>query len=121
MLRQLLSPALALLLSACVASAPDDGAPSGPVQYQTEAGTVTILPVSGDVQTPPIRRSPADRCGANSLQAFVGQRETVFFRYTFPDGTRFIRPGDAVTQDFNARRINFIIGGDGRVREVRCG
>ncbi len=113
--------AAAAALSACVANDTGDSGPSGPTVYQTEAGAVTILPLSDTRQAPRINRTLDDRCGADGLQAFVNQREAVFFRYSFPDGTRFIRPGDAVTQDFNPRRLNFIIGNDGRVAQVRCG
>ncbi len=67
------------------------------------------------------RRSPADPCGAQSLQNLVGQPETVFFRMTFPDGTRYIGPGDAVTQDNQPRRINFDIDRGGVISRVWCG
>ena len=118
----MIRPAFALaclaVLSACVSN---ETGSDGPTVYQTEAGAVTILPLSDTAPTPPIRRSLSDRCGADSLQAFLNQREAVFFQYTFPDGTRFVRPGDAITQDYNPRRLNFIIGNNGRVKEVRCG
>ncbi|MEM0948283.1 MAG: I78 family peptidase inhibitor [Pseudomonadota bacterium] len=124
MTRMMLVFACCATLSACVTSetgSSGGGGPTEPTVYQTEAGAVTILPLSDTRQTVPVNRTLTDRCGANGMQPFVNQRDAVFFRYAFPDGTRFIRPGDAVTQDFNPRRLNFIIGNDGRVKEVRCG
>lgn len=121
MIRVAFALASAAALAACVSTESGSSGPTDPTVYQTEAGAVTILPLTDTREIPPINRSLNDRCGADSLQPFVNQREAIFFRYAFPEGTRFIRPGDAVTQDFNPRRLNFIIGNNGRVQQVRCG
>lgn len=62
-----------------------------------------------------------DLCGAEGLAHLVGQDERAFAAMTFPASTRFIRPGDAVTMDFSAARLNFDIGADGRITRVWCG
>ena len=121
MLRSFAPLTLTLLLAACVSTPSDDGLPTEPTQFQTEAGTVTVLPLSDEVRRPEIKRSFDDRCGARSLAGFVGQHESIFFSVDFPEDTRFIGPGDAVTQDSKPRRINFDIGADGRVSRVWCG
>jgi len=35
--------------------------------------------------------------------------------------TRVIRPGDAVTADFSAARLNLVVDGDGLLTEAYCG
>lgn len=112
---------IAIALSACVPAAPDDGTPTAPTRVETEAGPVTILPLAGEPAQVSLERTRDDRCGAESLQALLGQPESVFFRYSFPDDTRFIGPDDAVTQDFRARRLNFDIGANGRITRIWCG
>ncbi|MDU8944476.1 I78 family peptidase inhibitor [Ovoidimarina sediminis] len=62
-----------------------------------------------------------DACGASGLQHLVGQSESVFAAMTFPDTTRFIRPGMAVTMDYSEERLNFYLDETGVITEVRCG
>jgi hypothetical protein len=53
----------------------------------------------------------------------VGQPASAVEGVTFesPIPVRVIRPGDAVTEEFNQQRLNFRIGVDGRVAAVDCG
>ena len=70
----------------------------------------------------PIPDEPAaDACGAASLQRLVGQDMSALAAMTFPDTTRFISPGDAVTMDFSPTRLNFDLDEDGTILRVWCG
>ncbi|UFS65926.1 hypothetical protein LO749_05015 [Paracoccus denitrificans] len=62
----------------------------------------------------------ADSCNAASFRGLVGQPRGVLDRMTLPAGTRIIGPRDAVTMDFNAGRMNFEIGEDGRIAKIGC-
>lgn len=61
-----------------------------------------------------------DQCGAAALQSLVGQPQSVINGMTFPDGTRIILPGMAVTMDYRPDRLNIQIGEDGLVESVHC-
>jgi len=60
-------------------------------------------------------------CGAEALQALVGQSETVLEGADLPALVRVIRPGDAVTLDFNPVRLNVELDGDGTITKLYCG
>ncbi len=90
-------PAAALILAALAACAP--GAPGAP---DAAAG--------GD-----------DACGAAALQALVGTSVGTLDPAALPDPNRVIFPGQAVTMDFRAERLNVEIGTDDRVARVFCG
>jgi hypothetical protein len=62
-----------------------------------------------------------DTCGAARYAYLVGQPKSVVERTTFPDGTRIILPGTAVTMDFRAERLNVLIDGNAAVERVYCG
>ncbi|WP_284164924.1 I78 family peptidase inhibitor [Frigidibacter sp. SD6-1] len=66
-------------------------------------------------------RADTASCGADGLQHLVGQPESALAAMTFPAGTRFLKPGMAVTMDFSATRLNIAIDGDGLIRAVECG
>ncbi len=70
---------------------------------------------------PPVGDTQSDDCGANGLAWLVGEPESLLAAMTFVDTTRFIGPGDAVTMDFNAERLNIVTGKDGRIARVYCG
>jgi hypothetical protein len=64
----------------------------------------------------------AASCNADALSTeFVGQDASVVFATTFTAPVRVIRPGDAVTEDFNPARINFVLDANERVKQVYCG
>lgn len=81
------------LLSACMDTAPADPAPTDPAP---------------------------DQCGAAGLQSLVGQPRSVLAAMTFPEGTRIIEPGMAVTMDYRPDRLNITIGEDGAIAAVAC-
>jgi hypothetical protein len=68
----------------------------------------------------------ADQCGAGKLGDYVNQLPTgeVMAGIARTVGQRRIRtihPGDIITMDFIAERLNVEIGEDGRIKRFRCG
>ncbi len=97
----LLPAASALLtLSACQMTAPPS--PGGP--------------------PPDVPAPPPPRCDEAALSAgFVGLPASVLAATTFLAPVRVIRPGDAVTMDYNPSRINFELDAADRIARVTCG
>lgn len=67
-----------------------------------------------------------DLCGAAKASEVVGHRDTPEMRKELAEHVghnriRWIHPGDVVTQDYVAKRLNVIISSDGRINSVRCG
>ena len=60
----------------------------------------------------------ADPCGAVPLAEMVGKPLDAG---RLPPGARVIRPGYAVTQDWNAGRLNVELDDKGVVTRLRCG
>lgn len=71
--------------------------------------------------TPPAEPEPApDLCNATAMQGLVGQPASVLRDMMLRAGTRVINPGDAVTMDFRADRMNVEIGANGRIEKIAC-
>lgn len=68
----------------------------------------------------PIAPAP-DACGAAALQYLVGQPRQAIGGMTFHQPLRIIEPGQAVTMDFNAQRLNIELDGNGRISRIACG
>ncbi len=51
----------------------------------------------------------------------MGQEVGVVAAMTFPAPMRIIRPGEAVTMEFNPARLNFELDGANRIARVYCG
>jgi hypothetical protein len=79
----------------------------------------TGLPPLGLPDEPSAEKT--DACGAARYAYLVGQSKDVVERTTFPDGTRIIFPGQAVTMDFREERLNVLIDGNAAVEQVYCG
>ncbi len=62
-----------------------------------------------------------DACGASSLQDLVGQNTAVLQTMKFEGPFRLIRPGEAVTMDYNPERLNFDLDDADVISTVRCG
>lgn len=67
-----------------------------------------------------------DECGSGKLGAFLNlaASEDVLARLRATvshDRIRVIHPGDAVTMDYRADRLNVELGTDGRIARLRCG
>lgn len=59
-------------------------------------------------------------CGAEDLQDLVGQPKSVLDAKKFPAGTRIVGPGDPVTADYRADRLNIEINSDDRIEKIGC-
>ncbi len=68
---------------------------------------------------PPIPAS--DTCGAAPHASLVGQDATALERVLILRQVRVIRPGQAVTLEFLAERLNFHVGENGRITHITCG
>lgn len=95
--RNLAGGAAMLLLAACV----------------TEGGPG---PAPGPAPEP-----AADACGASGLQRLVGQPASTLDTMRFAQPIRVIRPGEMVTMDFSAGRLNFAVDDAERISRVYCG
>ena len=99
--------ASALLLAACAAPAP---APA------------SAAPATG----PAAAVAPVDQCNADGARFAVGQplspQLEAAARTRAAAGTvRALKPGQAVTMEFNGARLNLDVDARGRVTSVRCG
>ncbi len=63
----------------------------------------------------------AGSCPAGDLSALVGQSESMAAGITYAGPKRVIRPGMAVTMDYNPERLNIEISADGRIARLTCG
>ena len=77
--------------------------------------------MGGEPGPAPLPGDDPNACGANALGHLVGQPESVLAAMTFPAPTRIIHPGEAVTMDFSASRLNILIDASGRISQVSCG
>ncbi|MCC5969212.1 MAG: hypothetical protein JJU15_04635 [Pararhodobacter sp.] len=64
---------------------------------------------------------PEDACGAMALQHLVGAPASEAEGVSAPGDVRMINPGEAVTMDFVADRLNFEMDADGQIDRVYCG
>ena len=62
----------------------------------------------------------ADVCGASHFANLIGQPAAAINRDALPAHARIISPGQMVTQDFVAGRLNIRVGPDGKVASVQC-
>ncbi len=62
---------------------------------------------------------PADACGAVARIGLVGV--PVARAEGLPPGARIIRPGDAVTEEFSAGRLNVYLDGRDIITSLTCG
>ncbi|MBB5208073.1 I78 family peptidase inhibitor [Chiayiivirga flava] len=109
----LLVAALALSLAGCTPPAPEApaSAPSAPA-----SSTATTAPAT----------APADACDASKAQWAIGQSldEALLERARVDAGARVVRslkPGQMVTMEFNAERLNVDVDDNAIVTGVRCG
>lgn len=79
------------------------------------AGCVMIVPQPG----PPVPDPGA--CGAAGLQALVGLSVRVLPRRGVWTAIRIIHPGEMVTMDYSASRLNVRVDGLGRILSLTCG
>ncbi len=60
-------------------------------------------------------------CGAARLGGWAGQPVTALDEQYLPQTVRLIRPGDAVTDDFQPGRLNVVLDASDRVMTFHCG
>ena len=70
---------------------------------------------------PAVRPPDLMACGAVNLQHLVGQKVDVLEALNLPGPRRIIRPGQAVTLDFNAARLDVDIDENGVITRIWCG
>lgn len=117
------SVALALALASCAPQAADSAA-SG--QQSPAAAPVADEPIRTD---PPAALAPAEEktmCDAAKAQFAVNQTysDTLAAEAKAAAGAKIVRqllPGQAITMEFNAERLNLETDGSGKVAAVRCG
>lgn len=80
-------------------------------------GLSACLPVAEPLPEP----EPLPQCGAEGLQGLVGQPEAVLATMRFAQAVRIIRPGMAVTMDYNPNRLNIEVDSFGMISRVSCG
>ncbi len=85
------------------------------------AGCAALPPAAGPTGAP-----RGDLCNAQPVQSFVGQNSTakVVEAARVQSGAlmaRILRPGQMVTKEFNAQRVNLEVDANGRIVAVRCG
>jgi hypothetical protein len=61
-----------------------------------------------------------DTCGASQWRQYIGRPVGDIDRSRLPPRARVIMPGQMVTMDFSAGRLNIRVGPDGKVTEVGC-
>lgn len=74
-------------------------------------------------QTPPTTAEEAtaqDACHASRFRQLVGTAASAIDRSALPANTRVIMPGQMITMDFRADRLNIRVGPDGKVTELGC-
>lgn len=74
----------------------------------------------------PAAPAPMAECNAQPAQFAVGQNSTatVMESARVRSGAhmaRILRPGQMITKEFNAQRLNLEVDGSGRIVAVRCG
>jgi hypothetical protein len=62
-----------------------------------------------------------DTCAASPWQSYIGAPVSALQAAGLPVEARILRPGLAVTREFNAARLNVGVGSDGIVQSVYCG
>lgn len=83
------------------------------------AGCLIVpVPMPGPAPWQGEAAAPRGQCGAASVQRYIGQPVELL---RFPEGTRIIMPGDAVTEDFNDARLNVDVEPTGLVTRIWCG
>lgn len=75
-----------------------------------------LLALTACVPVPADLASGQDTCGSGPWQARAGQPISAV-----PMGARVIRPGDAITEDYSAARLNIDLDATDRIASAWCG
>jgi len=87
---------------------------------------LAALALAGCATAPPAPASPAGQCHADGLGNLVGRPADAALgaeamRLSGAARLRWIRPGDMVTMDYSAQRLNVHLDARGRVERFACG
>ena len=92
------------------------------------AETASTTPAATEPAAPPPEATPAppadpaaDTCNMAQYATLVGKPSTDAGVPPASATVRIIKPGDQVTMDFLANRLNIEVGADGNITAVRCG
>ena len=114
--------ALAVALAACAPEAPEPvAAPAA------EPASEALPPAAGAVDDALQPMAPGmDPCDADAVQSLAGQQATdeVMEQARMDAGAevvRTLRPGQVVTMEFRAGRLNIDVDDDGTITGLRCG
>jgi len=88
-------------------------------------GALAALALAGCATAPP-SPAPVDQCHADGLGDLVGRPAdgalgAEAMRRSGASRLRWIRPGDVVTMDYSAQRLNVHLDAQGRVDRFACG
>ncbi|KEF94818.1 hypothetical protein KUT60_25080 [Pseudomonas aeruginosa] len=107
----------ALVLAVLIAGCSSNG--DGP---STEGASVATGSASAPAATP----AADGRCDANAVQAYVGKQASAAIveearRAAGAEVARALRPHDAVTMDYNPRRLNIDVDDTLVIKRLSCG
>jgi hypothetical protein len=85
----------------------------------TQTAESTSLPSNSPPNTAE-EATAQDTCGASHWRQYIGRAASEVDRSTLPARARVIMPGQMITMDFSAERLNIRVGPDGKVTEVGC-
>lgn len=131
----------ALLLTACTAQpgatenaappaptaeASEPGAPAGPTPPDGNSAAPGPIAPGGEASVGPQEGIPSGECDASRAQGLVGRQaspelEREAMQRTAARLVRWIRPGQAVTMDYNPRRLNIKLDANDRAESFDCG
>ncbi len=105
--------------------------PSGISGSLVVAALVTGCASQGQPTAPsgsaaPAEPAPGSLCNAQPAQSVVGQSSTASVvewarARSGAQMARILRPGQIITKEFNAQRLNLEVDANGRIQAVRCG
>jgi glucose/arabinose dehydrogenase len=90
---------------------------------ETASTTTTTTTTTEPAPAPPVTPTDpaADTCNMAQYASLVGKPSTDAGVPPAGATVRIIKPGDQVTMDFSATRLNIEVGADGTITAVRCG
>ncbi len=74
-----------------------------------------------NVVTPGLVEKEPDTCGAADLQGLVGQPSGMIRTVRVKGQVRMIGPGELVSQEYNAHRVDVHTDANGLIRQISCG
>ena len=83
---------------------------------------VLLMAACSQAETPePLPVPGNDSCNALRYGTLIGQDATALERVLILGKVRILRPGQAMTMDYWADRINFMIDDSNRIARITCG